>query len=67
MTVNPIERLDAPLAVVEAEAVLLAGRAAEQRHQLDAIDGAFARMASEHPEACSRPDDYPNWRPGGAA
>ncbi|GGM05835.1 hypothetical protein GCM10010099_22500 [Streptomyces cinereus] len=27
----------------------------------------FARMACEHPDACSCDDDYPNWTPGGAA
>ncbi|MEU1133539.1 hypothetical protein ABZ383_27405 [Streptomyces sp. NPDC005900] len=60
MTANPIERLDMPLANVEAEI-------AEQRHQLDSIDGAFAALACAHPEACACPADYPGWTPGGAA
>jgi hypothetical protein len=46
---------------------LAAGIAAEARHQMDAnADAVFARMACEHPEACSCPEDYPGWTPGGA-
>ncbi|WP_069883467.1 hypothetical protein [Streptomyces luteocolor] len=67
MTANPIERLDTALAVVEVEALLLAGRVAEQRHQLDPFDSAFSALACAHPEACACPADYPDWRPGGAA
>ena len=43
------------------------GVAAEARHQFDtAADAVFARMACEHPEACSCDADYPGWKPGGA-
>lgn len=70
------ESWDVPADKVAAEAERLSaqyliglqiGRAAEQRHLVDPADNAFARMACEHPEACSCPEDYPNWRPGGAA
>ncbi|MET9550595.1 hypothetical protein ABZY36_35620 [Streptomyces sp. NPDC006627] len=67
MTANPIECLGVPLAVVEAEALLYAGRAAEQRHQLDPHDDAFAALACAHPESCAHDADYPGWTPGGAA
>lgn len=70
MTTTPhrdIAALDVPADTVAAEALLLAGRTAEQRHQLDNYDRVFARMACDHPEACSCPADYPDWRPGGAA
>ncbi|MET9517488.1 hypothetical protein [Streptomyces sp. NPDC002994] len=38
---------------------------AEQEHQLDPADKAFAQLACAHPEKCSTPDDYPGWTPGG--
>jgi hypothetical protein len=44
---------------------LAAGIAAEARHQMDPANDVFARMACEHPEACSCPEDYPDWTPGG--
>lgn len=40
-------------------------RVAEQDHQLDHLDAAFARLACEHPEACHGANDYPDWTPGG--
>ncbi|MGW1492622.1 hypothetical protein [Streptomyces sp. NPDC002402] len=72
---NPIERLDVPLAVVEAAAAALRKRQARaerverkrvehlrghlpiddpDRHDLDLIDRAFARLAD-------------NWTPGGTS
>lgn len=39
---------------------------AEQRHQTDVTDDAFARLAVTHPEACHTAADYPTWTPGGA-
>ncbi|MFE9382317.1 hypothetical protein ACFYMO_03635 [Streptomyces sp. NPDC007025] len=43
------------------------GRLAEQMHQLDTADGAFAALAVQHPDRCHTPDDYNGWTPGGAA
>jgi len=40
------------------------GRLAEQWHQLDPADTAFARLAIDHPEACHTAADYPGWIPG---
>lgn len=56
---RPIADLDVPLAVVEADM-----RLAEQAHQLDPYDTAFADLASTHPDACSGADSYPHWTPG---
>ena len=35
--------------------------AAEQRHVLDPADGAFARLACTHPDACSCESGDPVW------
>lgn len=42
------------------------GERAEYRHLLD-VDAPFARLAADHPDRCSRVDDYPGWTPGGHA
>ena len=63
MTVNPIERLD--VALPELLAALRPGCLAEQTHQLDTFDAAFARLACEHGDRCSSESDYPGWTPGG--
>ncbi|MGW2223890.1 hypothetical protein [Streptomyces formicae] len=70
MTILPpraIAALDVPAADVAAEAQSLqslfavqVGSAAEQRHLVDDTDGLFARMACEHPEACSC-EASPDW------
>ncbi|WP_369213891.1 hypothetical protein [Streptomyces flavofungini] len=70
MTTSRLSPVKAALDVVASaaeESLLLAGRAAEQRHLLDPCDGAFAALACAHPEACACDTDYPDWRPGGAA
>jgi hypothetical protein len=36
---------------------------AEQAHQVDTADTAFAALACEHPDACTKPADYPAWTP----
>jgi hypothetical protein len=36
---------------------------AEQTHQVDPADTAFAALACEHPDACTSPADYPAWTP----
>ncbi|GAA2630103.1 hypothetical protein [Streptomyces axinellae] len=51
----------------DAELVAASARLAEQQHQLDTADGAFAALAVAHPEACHTDADYPGWTPGGAA
>jgi hypothetical protein len=51
---------------VVAEVNALALREA-YKHQPEPFEAAFARLACEHPEACSCPADYPNWTPGGAS
>lgn len=56
-----IAALDVPLARVTARIP-----ACELAHLLDDIDGRFAVLAADHPEACSSNSDYPNWTPGGA-
>jgi hypothetical protein len=48
---------------VNAAADKLRWLLAEQTHQVDPADRAFARLACEHPDACSCPADYPNWTP----
>ncbi|MFD8771350.1 hypothetical protein [Streptomyces sp. NPDC059916] len=35
------------------------------KHQPEPFEAEFARLACEHPEACSCPADYPTWTPGG--
>lgn len=57
---KPIAALDVPLAVVEADVRAIA----EQRHQLDPCDTAFADLAATHPDTCATGQDYPNWTPG---
>lgn len=78
---RPIEDLDVPLPTLRDRMAALVERQkrdaaaerlrlllAEQSHQVDtAADAAFARLACEHPEACSCNDDYPNWTPGGTS
>lgn len=77
---RPIADLDVPLPTLrdrmaalvdrqrqEAAAERLRLLLAEQSHQVDTADAAFARLACEHPEACSCNDDYPNWTPGGTS
>lgn len=39
------------------------GRVAEQRHIVDQLDDAFAKLAVDHPERCSTKADYPDWSP----
>ena len=65
-----IERLDVPLPALIAEveaasvrrnALFAAGAAAEQRHQCDQADAAFALLPCPHPELCSTEADYPEW------
>jgi hypothetical protein len=63
---RPIDHLDVSLPVlVERLAAqrLAAGVAAEQRHQLDPADRAFADLACACPAGCSCPADYPGWTP----
>ena len=66
-TPPPIEALDCPLPVLEADLRALAkrqqlaGRGAEQRHLVDPLDRTWGRLAVEHPEACSTAADYPGW------
>ncbi|MET9012266.1 hypothetical protein ABZX74_15310 [Streptomyces olivaceoviridis] len=52
-------------ALVARQQRLVEGIAAEARHQVDETDDAFARLACDHPEKCSCPEDYPGWTPGG--
>lgn len=74
---HPIAALDVPLSTLEERIAALVARQrvdasvdrlrwllAEQTHQLDPADAAFAALACAHPEACSCPEDYPNWTPG---
>ncbi|HKW93130.1 MAG TPA: hypothetical protein VJX92_14635 [Methylomirabilota bacterium] len=35
------------------------------QHMPEPFEAAFARLACEHPEGCSCPEDYPGWTPGG--
>ena len=70
MTVNPIERLDVPPAVVAAEAVLLEIRArhtkARDWDEAELVANAEAIQLVTHPEApVSTNDTYPGWIPGG--
>lgn len=66
---RPISALNVPLARLEADLQALAARrlaagvAAEQRHQLDPADGAFAALACNCPGGCSCAEDYPGWNP----
>jgi len=64
-----ITRADRPAAELEAE---LAGdmKALIVRQSFQAVVASldpFARMACEHPEACSCAADYPDFHPGGGA
>ncbi|MYX14463.1 hypothetical protein GTY67_13755 [Streptomyces sp. SID8374] len=70
MTAADMERLDTPLAVLAARVDALnalkrtrmaAGLLAEERHQCDPDDAAFALLPCPHPEACSTDADYPEW------
>ncbi|KAA6216450.1 hypothetical protein [Streptomyces filamentosus] len=61
MTAADIARLDVPLS--DLLAALRSGCLAEQAHQMDPFDAAFARLACEHGDRCSTPDTYPTWTP----
>lgn len=65
MAANPIERLDVPLS--DLLAALRPGCLAEQAHQMDPFDAAFARLACEHGDRCSTEADYAGWTPGAAS
>ncbi|GGU84582.1 hypothetical protein GCM10010275_19550 [Streptomyces litmocidini] len=65
MSAADLERLDVPLP--ELLAALRPGCLAEQAHQLDTFDAAFARLACEHGDRCSTELDYPGWTPGRAS
>ena len=62
MTVNPIERLDVALPALLSDLKSEQARReysaclAEQNHQLDPIDAAFARLACERPNPCGCDD-----------
>lgn len=73
-TVRPIRDLDVPLSHLESDMRALVERQrvdasvdklrwllAEQTHQLDPADRAFAALACNCPEACSCDDSYPGW------
>ncbi|RCH70537.1 hypothetical protein DT019_03335 [Streptomyces sp. SDr-06] len=74
---NPIERLDVPLARLDADVKALVAR--QRARQV--LETALTKTASEsdriayagdlfliaHPEACSTDADYPNWQPGRAS
>ncbi|MET7975819.1 hypothetical protein ABZW44_22790 [Streptomyces mirabilis] len=60
------EAVDVPIAVLDAEMKRLALQKAYE-HQPEPLETEFARLACEHPEACSCSDDYPNWTPGGTS
>lgn len=68
---NAIERLDVALPTLlsdlkaEQARRTQAGCLAEQAHQLDPFDAAFARLACEHGDRCSTEADYEGWTPGG--
>ncbi|MFK0179017.1 hypothetical protein ACIQVR_23980 [Streptomyces xanthochromogenes] len=64
---NPIERLDVPELVVEAQ-VHLSGllahpvpEAAPLKERHDWFASVFRDLAVIHPEACSTVADYPDW------
>lgn len=68
---RPISDLDVPTAQLQADMRTLvarqrlaAGIAAEARHLME-NDAPFARLAADHPDLCSRAEDYPGWTPGG--
>ncbi|MFJ6566546.1 hypothetical protein ACIQNU_03945 [Streptomyces sp. NPDC091292] len=74
---RPISDLDVPLSTLREQMTALVARQqqdvsvdrlrrllAEQAHQVDTSDTAYARLACDHPEACSCDADYPNWTPG---
>ncbi|MFV8127483.1 hypothetical protein [Streptomyces syringium] len=70
-TPDPIERLDVPVGQLAADVAALAARrrlaacrAAECRHLLDPLDGAFAVLPAEHPENVTYDHD---WQPGGTS
>ncbi|RSN13793.1 hypothetical protein DMH25_08375 [Streptomyces sp. WAC 01325] len=80
VSIRAISELDVPLSRLEADIKALVARqrdqrlregaAAEARHMADSLNGtdaAFAQLAVEHPDACSRSTDYPGWTPGGTA
>ena len=64
---RPPGEWDVPATQVAAEFVALKAKrtaeaqAAEQRHVLDPADGAFARLACTHPDACSCDSGDPVW------
>ncbi|GHG30923.1 hypothetical protein [Streptomyces filamentosus] len=63
MTARDLERLDVQLADLIEALRIQAGCLAEQAHQMDPFDAAFARLACEHGDRCSTPDTYPTWTP----
>lgn len=54
--------VDVPLPVLEQQIADLALQAA-YRHQPEPMEVAFAALAFEHPDACTKPADYPAWTP----
>lgn len=69
MAANPIERLDVPLATVEAEIAcrILRDAAARTCSPSDRLAYALDTYLITHPEVCSTAADYPGWTPGGLA
>ena len=69
-TINPIERLDVPLADLEQQIAVL--RSSQLRHAAlgnedEVVADGDAIYMLRHPELCSTDADYPNWTPGRAA
>lgn len=64
---NPIERLDVPKVVVEAQVHLQGAlahpvtEAAPLKERHDWFASVFRDLATAHPEACSSCADYPEW------
>ncbi|MBB4984956.1 hypothetical protein [Streptomyces nymphaeiformis] len=68
MTINPIERLDVPTALLEEQIAVL--RASQARHaalgnEQEVVADGDAIYMLLHPELCSTDADYPGWAPGG--
>lgn len=74
---KPIAALDVPLPTLRQQVADLVERQrvdasvdklrwllAEQAHQVDPCDTAFADLAATHPDTCATGQDYPNWTPG---
>jgi hypothetical protein len=58
----PLARLEADVKALVARQRLADGRAAEARHQfVNGTESVFARLAADHPEACSTASTYPEW------